>query len=85
MLMCPQYGYDKYGKYDDKYGKYDDKYGKYDDKYGKYDDKVSPQIFSFTGSTGSMAPTLLMCVVTWQEAATPNPTCLAFSIHGFHK
>jgi hypothetical protein len=23
-----QYGYDKYGKYDDKYGKYDDKYGK---------------------------------------------------------
>jgi hypothetical protein len=51
LLNCPQYGYDKYGKYDDKYGKYDDKYGKYDDKYGKYDDKVSPQIFSLTGST----------------------------------
>jgi hypothetical protein len=37
VLCCSylQYGYDKYGKYDDKYGKYDDKYGKYDDKYGK--------------------------------------------------
>jgi hypothetical protein len=39
LCCCSQYGYDKYGKYDDKYGKYDDKYGKYDDKYGKYDDK----------------------------------------------
>jgi hypothetical protein len=39
-----QYGYDKYGKYDDKYGKYDDKVS-----------LIAKCIFCWTGSVGTGA------------------------------